>query len=145
MQFQLQFITDELPQTPVHINQRTAVRGVIHYQNKILMVQTNRGDYKFPGGGMEEGETEKETLFREITEETGYTDIHIGVKIGETFEQNIDTEDPESYFQMKSCYYECWLMSDKRAPGVQDDYEEKLGFHGTFVTVEKAYQSNLSL
>ena len=36
-------------------------------------------------------------------------------------------------------------MSDKRAPGVQDDYEEKLGFHGTFVTVEKAYQSNLSL
>ena len=27
MQFQLQFITDELPQTPVHINQRTAVRG----------------------------------------------------------------------------------------------------------------------
>ena len=49
MQFQLQFITDELPQTPVHINQRTAVRGVIHYQNKILMVQTNRGDYKFPG------------------------------------------------------------------------------------------------
>ena len=145
MQFQLQFITDELPQTPVHINQRTAVRGVIHYQNKILMVQTNRGDYKFPGGGMEEGETEKETLLREITEETGYTDIHIGVKIGETFEQNIDTEDPESYFQMKSCYYECWLMSDKRAPGVQDDYEEKLGFHGTFVTVEEAYQSNLSL
>lgn len=46
------------------------------------------------------------------------------MKIGETFEQNIDTEDPESYFQMKSCYYECWLMSDKRAPGVQDDYEE---------------------
>ena len=67
------------------------------------------------------------------------------MKIGETFEQNIDTEDPESYFQMKSCYYECWLMSDKRAPGVQDDYEEKLGFHGTFVTVEEAYQSNLSL
>ena len=62
MQFQLQFITDELPQTPVHINQRTAVRGVIHYQNKILMVQTNRGDYKFPGGGMEEGETEKRNI-----------------------------------------------------------------------------------
>lgn len=145
MQFQLQFITDELPQTPVHINQRTAVRGVIHYQNKILMVQTNCGDYKFPGGGMEEGETEKETLLREITEETGYTDVHIGLKIGETFEQNIDTEDPNSYFQMKSCYYECWLMSDKRAPGVLDDYEEKLGFRGTFVTVEEAYQSNLSL
>lgn len=33
---------------------------------------------------------------------------------------------------MKSCYYECWLMSDKRAPGVQDDYEEKLGFPWNF-------------
>ena len=116
MQFQLQFITDELPQTPVHINQRTAVRGVIHYQNKILMVQTNRGDYKFPGGGMEEGETEKETLLREITEETGYTDIHIGVKIGETFEQNIDTEDPESYFQMKC------MQINKQSNNINEGY-----------------------
>ncbi len=71
-------------------------------------------------------------MLREITEETGYTDIHIGVKIGETFEQNIDTEDPKSYFQMKSCYYECWLMSDKRAQGVQDDYEEKTGIPWNF-------------
>ena len=145
MQFQLEFITDELPETPVNINKRTAVRGVIHYQNKLLMVETNNGDYKFPGGGMEKGETEKEALLREITEETGYTDIHIGLKIGEVFEQNIDTEDENSYFQMTSSYYECWLMSDKRAPGILDDYEEKLGFHGTFITVKEAYEKNALL
>lgn len=63
MQFQLQFITDELPQTPVHINQRTAVRGVIHYQNKILMVQTNRGGYKFPVAAWKRARAEKETCF----------------------------------------------------------------------------------
>ena len=115
MQFELDFITDELPDTPVQIKKRTAIRGVIHYQNKLLMVRTKEGDYKFPGGGMEEGETDKETLLREITEETGYTDIHIGLWIGKAFEQNIDTEDPSQYFQMESRYYECWLMSDRRA------------------------------
>lgn len=145
MQFELQFITDELPDKPVQIKKRTAIRGVIHYQNKLLMVRTNEGDYKFPGGGMEEGETDKETLLREITEETGYTDIHIGLLIGKTFEQNIDTEDPEQYFQMESQYYECWLMSDERAPGVRDDYEERLGFAPEFVTVEEAYHSNRKL
>lgn len=145
MQFELQFVTDELPDKPVQIKKRTAIRGVIHYQNKLLMVRTNEGDYKFPGGGMEEGETDKETLLREITEETGYTDIHIGLLIGKAFEQNIDTEDPEQYFQMESCYYECWLMSDRRAESVMDDYEEKLGFAPEFVTVEEAYRSNRKL
>lgn len=145
MQFQLKFITDELPEHPVLIKKRIAVRGVIYYHDKIMMVETNRGDYKFPGGGMESGETEKETLLREITEETGYTDIRIGDKIGEAFEQNIDVEDPENFFQMESYYYECRLMSEKRVPGIMDDYEEKLGFHGKFVTVREAYEKNLSL
>lgn len=145
MQFELQFITDELPDNPVQIKKRTAVRGVIHYQNKLLMVRTNEGDYKFPGGGMEEGETDKETLLREIKEETGYTDIHIGLQIGKAFEQNIDTEDPSQYFQMESRYYECWLMSDHRAESAMDGYEEKLGFAPEFVTVEEAYRSNRKL
>ena len=145
MQFELDFITDELPDTPVQIKKRTAIRGVIHYQNKLLMVRTKEEDYKFPGGGMEEGETDKETLLREIKEETGYTDIHIGLQIGKAFEQNIDTEDPSQYFQMESCYYECWLMSDRRAESVMDDYEEKLGFAPEFVTVEEAYRSNRKL
>lgn len=145
MQFELQFITDELPDNPVQIKKRTAVRGVIHYQNKLLMVRTNEGDYKFPGGGMEEGETDKETLLREIKEETGYTDIHIGLLIGKAFEQNIDTEDPSQYFQMESRYYECWLMSDCRAESAMDGYEEKLGFAPEFVTVEEAYCSNRKL
>lgn len=154
MQFQINFITDEIPkEKEVKINKRMAVRGVIHYQNKLLLVETNRGDYKFPGGGMEAGETEKEALLREITEETGYVDINIGPEIGRTFEQNIDTEcaadpekgEPEIYFQMESHYYECWLLSEKRAPGVMDDYEEKLGFHATFLTIGEAYQRNADL
>ena len=161
MQFDIRFITDEIPEKIKYkTNKRYAVRGVIHYGNKLLMVQTNRGDYKFPGGGKEEGETDQEALLREIAEETGFVDVNIGPELGKTFEQNIDTESPlpqwnaernsdgepvVEYFQMESHYYECWLMSEKRAPGIMDDYEEKLGFHGTFVTVEEAYKQNTKL
>lgn len=145
MQFQLQFITDELPKKQVVIKKRAAVRGVIHFQNKILMVKTNRGDYKFPGGGIEDGETEKEALLREIIEETGYTDVHIGLPIGETFEQNIDTDDSGNYFQMVSRYYECWLFSEKKADAQKDCYEEELGFCGEFVMIAEAYETNLFL
>lgn len=142
MQFDLTFITDELPEEQVEIKKRSAVRGIVHYQNKLLMVCTKEGDYKFPGGGIEEGESEKEALLREITEETGYTDIHIGLAIGKTFEQNIDVDDPTIYFQMESCYYECWLMSEERMDGAGVDYEEKEGFHPEFVTVEEALAKN---
>ncbi|MBI6015060.1 NUDIX domain-containing protein, partial [Clostridium perfringens] len=40
--------------------------------NLILLDISNRGDYKFPGGGVEKGETPEETLRREVQEETGY-------------------------------------------------------------------------
>lgn len=36
------------------------------------MIQSKYGDYKFPGGGMEEGENRIDTLAREIKEETGF-------------------------------------------------------------------------
>ena len=92
MQFQLQFITDELPQTPVHINQRTAVRGVIHYQNKILMVQYPTAVITSSRvAAWKRVRRKKKHCFGRSRRMTGYTDIHIGVKIGETFEQNIDT------------------------------------------------------
>jgi hypothetical protein len=37
-------------------NERTAVRAILLYGDKVLMVKTNRGDYKFPGGGVEPGD-----------------------------------------------------------------------------------------
>lgn len=142
--FRIQMITDELMEGK-KINTRTAVRGVIYYQGKLVMVETNRGDYKFPGGGIEPGESELEALRREIAEETGYVDIAIGDLAGTTFEQNIDTEESDTFFQMKSIYYNCKLLSEKRAPGILDDYEEKLGFHPCQIELEEAYQKNLDL
>jgi len=35
---------------------REAVRAVVLKNKLLLMIRTNLGDYKFPGGGVEEGE-----------------------------------------------------------------------------------------
>jgi 8-oxo-dGTP diphosphatase len=60
------------------------VAAVIQHQNKILAVQRGPAKYayiskkwEFPGGKMEAGETEKQTIIREIREEL---DMQIAVK-----------------------------------------------------------------
>ena len=51
---------------------RTAVRGVVIRNGKLLVTEDKYGELKLPGGGMEAGETDKETLIREVQEESGY-------------------------------------------------------------------------
>ena len=57
------------------------VAAIIHQDNKILATQRGYGDYKgrweFPGGKMEEGETEEQAIIREIREEL---DVEIDVE-----------------------------------------------------------------
>ncbi len=53
------------------VYKRTAARGVILREGKLLMIHTDRGDYKFPGGGVEPGESLEAALRRELLEETG--------------------------------------------------------------------------
>ncbi len=51
---------------------RNAVRAIIIRNGKIALVKSlKEGFYKFPGGGMEDGETHTDTLIREVLEETG--------------------------------------------------------------------------
>lgn len=142
--FEVSIIKDELPKG-AKVSLRTAVRAVICCQGKLLMVETNCGDYKFPGGGVETGESYQEALLREIQEETGYIDVTVGQCIGTAFEQNEAPEEPGTYFQMKSIYYTVSLLSRKKAPGILDDYEEKLGFRECFIQADAAYETNAAL
>jgi bis(5'-nucleosidyl)-tetraphosphatase len=57
--------------------------GAVLYLNdegtdiKYLILNYSYGHWDFPKGNIEAGETELETVFREVSEETGITDIQI--------------------------------------------------------------------
>ena len=51
---------------------RPSVRAIVIRENRVWMVKSLKyGFYKFPGGGMELGETHEDTLIREAREEAG--------------------------------------------------------------------------
>jgi 8-oxo-dGTP diphosphatase len=56
---------------PLHI---LAVAGLVRKDDKVLILYSEeKGDWEFPGGQAEEGETVTQALQREILEETGVT------------------------------------------------------------------------
>ena len=68
---------------------RLAVRGVLVHENQLGIMYVNEHDcYLFPGGALEENETQEECLIREMEEETGYL-----VKVVDHLAQVIYVED----------------------------------------------------
>lgn len=122
-------------------NYRQAVRGIIVKDNKILMVHTNKGDYKFPGGGVNKEEIFEETLIREVCEETGYTVSNIQGKMGVMVERKVDDFDETSMFEMTSHYYLCEVSNTKIAQNL-DDYEADLDFQPVWMLIDEAIKIN---
>ena len=56
--------------------------GVVLLGDQVVLRRTARGEYLFPKGHLEEGETEEETALREVAEETGL-EAEIVASLGE--------------------------------------------------------------
>ena len=139
--FNLQICDDEKVLEYKKSFKRAAVRAVIINGEKILLVKSNKGDYKFPGGGVNKGESHNEALMREVTEETGYKIDNILGLIGEIKEVSKDNFESECSFIMYSYYYKC-IVSDEVTYQNLDDYEEELGFVGEWVNIKEAISTN---
>lgn len=122
-----------------------AVRAIVLKGKQVLLVYSiiNR-DYKFPGGGMEEGEDHATTLQRELLEECGAQLKTILGEFGRVEEFDLTTEDEFDLFQMNSYYYLC-EVEDVFGHQTLEDYEFAYGFTQKWVSIEQAIVVNRSL
>ncbi len=125
----------------VKVIRREAVRGIVISNDKILMVHSNKGDYKLPGGGINTRESHEEALMREIREETGYIMDKALNKIGIVTQRNIDKYERDSIFEMTSYYYLC-KVTDKQVSQQLDDYEKELDFSPIWIKIDSAISHN---
>lgn len=76
--------------------------AVIIDENKVLLVKHNLGHISFPKGHIEVGETEEETAFREVLEETGLeVEIDSSVKKTITYSPKENVIKDVVYFKAK--------------------------------------------
>jgi 8-oxo-dGTP pyrophosphatase MutT (NUDIX family) len=121
---------------------RTAVRAVIRRGRELLMVFSSAvGDYKFPGGGVDVGESHEQALARELREECGASLLSVDGELGAVIEYNLAKEKEFDTFKMTSHYYFCHVGDDFGAQKL-DDYERDLGFKPVWVDVDLAISTN---
>lgn len=105
------------------------------------MVKSNLGDYKLPGGGVNDGEKDEEALIREIQEETGFRNCQVRQFAGEVVESHLDVYDPEAIFEMTSRYYFCEWWGEKGGQQL-DPFEEDQDITPVWISVEEALVQN---
>lgn len=128
------------------VRERNAVKGVyINEQNELLLIRTNKGDYKFIGGGVKDGEDHESALKREILEESGLTLRSLGECICTTTEQSADKFEENTVFKMFSCYYLCHIDLSNKSETSMDDYEIEQDFQSCLVNIDTAIENNLKL
>lgn len=119
---------------------RPSVRAIIIRCGKVLMIHSLKYDYyKFPGGGIEPGESLTEALYREVAEESGFAVVPGSIR-EYGLVHRITRGDESDIFDQENFYYCCDISV---AVGQDlDDYEAEEGFTPEFVTPEQAIETN---
>ncbi len=124
---------------------REAVRGVIMKGKTLLMIYSSKdGDYKFPGGGIDTGETHETALIREIREECGATVLSINGELGKVIEFDIPAEKDYDVLKMASFYYICEIDPNLGEQSLEL-YEKDLGFTPVWADIDEAISTNKML
>jgi 8-oxo-dGTP diphosphatase len=124
---------------------RAAVRAVIADGRRLLLIYARQtGEYKFPGGGVGAGETQRQAVIREAREEAGAVVLCVGECLGEIVEYDRPVEPELDLFQMTSTYFRCEI-----APGLAcqrlDAYEADLGYVPVWIEAAEALRHNQAL
>ncbi|MGN0612244.1 MAG: NUDIX domain-containing protein [Ruminiclostridium sp.] len=124
---------------------RNSARSIIISDKKIAMIHSLKYDYyKFPGGGIEKGETPKDAMIRETREEAGLIVIPESIKeYGYVHRiKKSDIDDTECFIQ-DNYYFLCDAEAEIVAQRL-DNYEAEETFTLEYIAPETAIEKNLS-
>lgn len=122
--------------------ERTAARAIVLRGRELLLLHSPRNaDYKFPGGGVEPGESVHDALRREMLEECGAQVSAIGEQFGDIVEYSPAAEAHAAVFRMVSRYVRCQVV-DEFGQQHLEQYEQDLGLTPVWVEVAEALRVN---
>ena len=120
---------------------RPSARGIIVRDSKVAMVHSAMYDYyKFPGGGIEDGEKPIEAMIREVKEESGLEVIPESIREFGNVHRRSRTAKGGLFIQ-DNFYFICASENDVGNTNL-DDYENEEGFALEFVAPEIAIERN---
>jgi len=128
-------------------HKRDSARAIIFVGDKLLMVRSQKyGEYKFPGGGINPGETHIKTLVREVLEETGHSLL---VECAEEYGKTLNMRkgwSKDEIFEQESFYYICKVDETLHTqPSPDDGYEKDYGYTPILVSLDDAISANEKL
>ncbi|MBQ9196097.1 MAG: NUDIX domain-containing protein [Clostridia bacterium] len=125
---------------------RNSARSIVIRNGKIAMIHSLKYDYyKFPGGGIENGESPVAAMIRETREEAGLIIPPESVKeYGYVHRIQRSDQDKTECFVQDNYYYLCSAESRLVAQDL-DDYEAGEAYQLEFVEPSLAIQKNRSV
>lgn len=120
---------------------RPSARAIIMEDKKIAMVYSKKYNYyKFPGGGIETGESREDALIREVLEETGLCVIRSSIQeYGQV--HRIQKGTKEDIFIQDNYYFLC-CVEERLEQQNLDKYEADEGFTLEFLEPQLAIDVN---
>ena len=139
-------IRDEGTERFSNVFSRPSVRGIIIRDGRVAMVESRKYHYwKFPGGGIEKGESLTDTLIREVREEAGLEVIPESIReYGHVLRVERYDRFPDTRFEQENYYFLCDVKDGIIAQDL-DDYERYESFTLSFIEPGKAIHDNLEL
>ena len=121
---------------------RIAGRAVIIKDHSLFLINLKAtNEFKFPGGGLEENESYKDTVIRETLEESGAKITYIKECLGYIDQIYPDKYEKNKVFYLRNIYYLCDIADDLGNQSLSKS-ESKLDFHPEWVNIDKAIKVN---
>lgn len=129
-----------------HTFARNSARSIIIRDGKVAMIHSLKYDYyKFPGGGIEDGENPVEAMIRETQEEAGLIVVPESVaEYGYVHRVQKSDRDPTECFVQENYYYLC-RVKDAVVPQHLDDYEAQESYRLEYVEPLAAINRNYAV